>query len=926
MRFRLPALVATAAMSIATLLPFSHAVAQQPAGRVHGKVIDAGTGRPLGHAAIQLVGTTRGVSTTEDGRYQLADIPAGTVTLHVRLLGYQPKTVTGILLLPEASVEQNITLTPTATQLSAIVVTAAAERGTANALLDEQRNSTEIVNAVGSEQMSRSPDGDAAQAVRRVSGVTIQDGKYVHVRGLGERYTAVSLNGSRMASPEPERRAVPLDLFPASLIQSITTYKTFSPDQAGDFSGARVDIRTREFPARRLLTYSLSIGMNDAATGRSILSAPGTALDWLAFGGADRKLAWPGRAGGILPAAPGTRQSFANALNRPWMGTPGNGAPDYGLTISLGGDEEPFGHRVGYIASLTYSRKQEVLHDHERSQAVPLSGDAAALRPYNSFSGSTGRTSVLWGGILNLSTWIGDATRISLDNSYDRNADNEAYRDEGFFNDEIFIQRSGLRYTEHSVRSNQLRVEHSFNDRQRLELSLTNSAVARNEPDRSDVTYGREYDPVVGDTLPLAMLPGTPDANKRTSSELHERVWDGQLDYAIDLGAPGGSPRLKLGGAFRSTHRAATQSAFDALLFGLTQEQREAAPEEIFASAHVLDSSGNVVLSPNQGGGYYEVEERIPAGYAMLEQPLGERLRLTGGVRVERWDLDLRAEGLLVDTVGVKRAVTDILPAASLTFDLTGNQKLRLAVSRTVSRPEYREMAPISYRGAYGDQILVGNTDLGRSLIENYDARWEWYPGEGEVVSVGTFAKRFHDPIERIDVATSGAEQLGYTNASGATNYGVELELRAGLHRVAPWLSPLAISTNATFMASEIDLGNDARSALQNPKRAMVGQAPYVLNAALSYTHGGTSTSATVFYNVVGRRIYAAGVTPRPDSYEEPRGTLDASIRLPLPGSLSARLDAKNILDTPYRVTQGNVTRERYTTGRVFTVGLSWQR
>jgi len=903
------------------------AAAQQPTGRIHGKVIDAGTGRSLGHAAIQLVGTTRGVSTTDDGRYVLADIPAGTVTLHIRLLGYQPKTVTGILLLPDAVVEQNITLEQTATQLSTIVVTAVTERGNASALLDEQRNSAGIVNAVGSEQMSRSPDGDAAQAVKRVSGVTIQDGKYVHVRGLGERYTAVSLNGSRMASPEPERRAVPLDLFPASLIQSITTHKTFSPDQPGDFSGARVDIRTREFPARRVLTYSLSIGMNDAATGRSTLAAPGSPLDWLAFGVADRRLPWSGGAGALLPGAPGAgAERFMKALNRPWTPSLNEGAPDYGLTVALGGDDEPFGHRVGYMASLTYSRKQEVLHSHERSLAVPVSGGASELRPYNSFGGSTGRTSVLWGGILNLSTWIGERTKLSLDNSYDRNADNEAYRDEGMYNDEMFVQRSGLRYTEHSVRSNQLRVEHSFGERQRLDAALTNSAVTRDEPDRSDVTYGREYDPILGDTLPLAMLPGTPDANKRTSSELHESVWDGQLDYAIDLGAPGSSPRLKMGGAFRSTHRTANQSAFDVLLFGLTQEQREASPEEIFAGALAQDSSRRVVLSPNQGGGYYEVNERIPAAYAMLEQPLGERLRLTAGLRAERWDLDLRAEGILVDTARVERAVTDLLPAASLTYDLTGNQKLRFAASRTISRPEYRELAPISYRGGYGDQILVGNTALERALIENYDARWEWYPSEGEVVSVGTFAKRFHDPIERIDVATSGAEQLSFTNAAGATNYGVELELRTGLGRMASWLSPLGVSANATFMTSEIDLGSDGQSALQNPRRAMVGQAPYVLNTALSYTGSSGRASATILYNIVGRRIFAAGVMPRPDSYEQPRGTLDAALRLPLPAGLAAKLDAKNLLDTPYRVTQGDVTRERYTTGRVFTLGLSWQR
>lgn len=916
-------------LCIAALLPLHRAAAQEPTGRIVGHVIEAQSGRPLAHAAIQLVGTTRGVSSAKDGRFTIAEIPAGTVTLHIRLLGYQPKTVTGILLLPGAVVEQNITLEATATELAAMVVTATAERGAANALLDEQRNARGIVNAVGSEQMSKSPDGDAAQAIKRVSGVTVQDGKYVHVRGLGERYTTVSLNGTRMASPEPEQRAVPLDLFPATLIQSITTHKTFSPDRPGDFSGAQVDIRTREFPSSRVLSYSMSVGMNDAATGRSVLAAPGTSLDWLALGGRDRQLPWSSGAFGQLPAGlPGQAGSqFMHALgSNSWLPFQTTGAADYSLTVSLGGDDEPFGHRLGYVASLTYSRTQEVRRDEERAFAVPESSEPGALRPYNAFRGSTGRIGVLWGGILNLSTWLGEKTKLSLDNSYDRNADNEAYRDEGIYNDEMFIQRSGLRYTEHSVRSNQLRVEHSLSERQKLDLGLTNSAVTRLEPDRSDITYGREYDPVLADTLPLALLAGTPDANKRTSSELHESIWNGELDYTLDLGAPGRSPVLKLGGAFRTTDRTANQSAFDILVFGLTQQEREASPEQIFDGRYASDSAKRLMLNPNQGGGYYDVSERIPAGYAMLELPIGERLRLVGGARVERWDLNLRAEGILVDTARVRRTATDVLPAASLTYSLTDNQNLRLAASRTVSRPEYRELAPISYRGGYGDQIVFGDTTLDRALIQNYDLRWEWYPDEGELVSIGAFAKRFQNPIERIDVATSGAEQLSFTNAAGATNYGMELELRTGLGRISPWLSPLSVMANATVMTSEIDVGNDQRSALQHSKRPMVGQAPYVVNTSLSYASRGGAASATVLYNIVGKRIAAAGVIPRPDTYEQPRGTLDFALRFPLAMGLSGKLDAKNLLDSPYRVTQGNVTRERYTTGRIFALGLAWRR
>src|SRR5687767_10821154 len=179
------------------------------------------------------------------------------------------------------ALEQDISLAASAVQLTAQVVTAEAERGSVNAALDAQRNATGIVNAVTAEQISRSPDSDAAQAVQRVSGVTVQDGKYVFVRGLGERYTTTSLNGARLPSPEPERKVVPLDLFPANLLQTVTTAKTFTPDLPGDFSGAAVDLKTRESPRERQLTYSVSAGYNSSATGKDIVAAPRSGLEWL---------------------------------------------------------------------------------------------------------------------------------------------------------------------------------------------------------------------------------------------------------------------------------------------------------------------------------------------------------------------------------------------------------------------------------------------------------------------------------------------------------------------------------------------------------------------------------------------------------------------------------------------------------------------
>src|SRR5215204_1207808 len=278
-------------LAVARPLSSQQASADRPAatGRIVGRILDATTGQGLADVGVQIVGTTLGGMSGVEGRYVVANIPAGTITLPVRRLGYAPKTVTGVLLNAGQTLEQNITMQPASVQLQAMSVTAAAERGSVNEALDQQRTATGIVSSVTAEQITRSPDSDAAQAVQRVSGVTVQDGRYVFVRGLGERYTTTSLNGSRMPSPEPERKVVPLDLFPSGLLQSVTTTKTFTPDQPGDFSGAQVDIRTREFPAQRQYTYSTTLGYNSAAAGSEAPAAPRAGGEWAALAsGGDR--------------------------------------------------------------------------------------------------------------------------------------------------------------------------------------------------------------------------------------------------------------------------------------------------------------------------------------------------------------------------------------------------------------------------------------------------------------------------------------------------------------------------------------------------------------------------------------------------------------------------------------------------------------
>jgi hypothetical protein len=909
--------------------------AAQPAagtGRIVGRVVDANSGAGVSDVQVRVEGTTLGALSGVDGRFTVTGVPPGPATLQVRRIGFQAKTVSGVAVAAGRAVEQNVTLAPATVQLAAVQVTAAVERGSVSQALDRQRTAVGIVTAITTEQIARSPDADAAQAVQRVSGVTVQEGRSVFVRGLGDRYTTTTLNGARLPSPEPERRVVPLDLFPSGLLQSITTAKTFTPELSGDFSGAQVDIQTREFPAERQLTFSTSVGANDAATGRAVLTAPRLGPEWVAFAGGRRDLpgsvASYGNFQGRL-----VQQDFnriINSFRNAWTPRVQNGLPNGGLSASAGGQQPAFGLTVGYLGSLTYGTSQEVRADEQRAQ--PSIDPGGRVVPFNGpFAGSTGRTSVLWGGLLNLSTLIGTRTRVQLNNTYNRTSDNEARQDEGLAGDiNRVVQRSTLRFVERSVRSSQLRTEHSLTDRQTLDWSVTSSGVSRREPDRSDLVYVSDVDPATGARQPFAYLESSQDASRRTFTDLTESGWNFGANYRLRLGGEGARrPEVRVGGLFRTTDRDADNLQYAIVAPSLPSDVRQRSAEQIFGGEYTDQNDAIFRVSPLGVGGSYTARERIGAGYLMAEYPLSSRFRLIAGARVEGANIRVRTQEVDGDVAIGRLENTDVLPSAVLNYQVRENQNLRLAFSQTLARPELRELSPVTVREVLGDFAFTGNANLRRTLIQNADLKWEWFPQAGEVLSVGVFAKNFDGPIERVDQPTSSAPIVTVANAKSAFNYGLEVEARKSLGFVAPFLAPVSGFANGTWMRSEIDISNVGVTAVSNPQRAMVGQAPYVVNTGLTYTRpANNAASATVLYNVVGSRVAIAGLIGFPNVMERPRDLLDVSVRLPLPGRSGAgiRLDARNLLDAPYLLEQGDLVRERYRLGRVYSFGISWRQ
>lgn len=904
-----------------------HPAPSASTGRIVGRVIDAASGQGITDVGVQVVGTTGGTISGVDGRFILTGVRAGTVTLQARRIGFQPKTVTGIMLTSGVTLEQNISLEAATVQLSAQVVTAQAERGSVSEALDAQKTATGIVSAITTEQISRSPDSDAAQAVQRVSGVTVQRGGYVSVRGLGERYTTTQLNGTRVPSPEPEKRTVPLDLFPSGLLEAITTAKTFTPDKQGDFSGAELEIKTREFPAIRQYSLSVTTGYAAGATGSTLLSAFTTGGERFANVGSDRSLPSLIRSIGNFQGISlnqGDENLLISQFRNAWTPSARTAGPNTSTSFSLGGNDPLFGQRIGYLISGTYAQASDRKVDQVRAQVTRGDTPGSTIET-DRFEGETGSQSVLWGGLANISTLVGGHSRLMFNNTYSRTADNDARREYGEFENEGFRARiDRMQYVERAVQSTQLAAEHQVGQRHRLDWAVTRSGVRRDEPDRTEFVYVVEQDAPGGPDVLRWLNSGNAGA-VRTFSALREQSREARANYQFDFPLFARQHFIKLGALRRQTDRDADTRAYSISAPTASNAIRELSPEDLFDGRYTSPNADVFNIVPLAQGGAYRADDVLSAGYLMAELALTGRLRLIGGARYERDDLTVHATSTLGQPVRADNEWRDVLPSAALNFALNDVHNVRLAVSRTLARPEYRELVPIKSRDVLNGDDLEGNPALRRTRIVNADLRWEWYPTSGEVVSVGLFAKRFEDPIERVYRAAGASSRfVGYVNAESAENYGVELEVRKELAFLGSVFEPLSIFSNATLMHSQIDLGAN-RAAATNPERRMVGQAPYVLNLGLGYTSPDGGTSATVLLNRIGGRIEAAGDQPLPDVVQKGRNGLDVSLRFPVVGGLSGRFDARNLLDEPHETVQGSVLRESWRSGRVFQIGMIWK-
>ena len=903
-------------------------------GRIVGRLVDHQTARPVASAQVFLEDHSVGGLSGIDGRYVLRNVPAGVHSVVVQMIGYASKTVTGIGVEADGVTTLDVALEAAAVALEGVTVEAAVESGSTTALLTERRRQSIVVDAIGSDQIARSPDGDAAAALKRVPGLSVVDGKFAYVRGLGERYSATTLNGAPLASPMPDRKVVPLDVVPSDLLESIVTAKSYSPDQPGDYAGGLVELRTKDFPTRRIFSASASSSLNTATTFENGLRYAGGRLDFLGFDDGTRALP------SLIPAdqrviypnfSRSDLERFGEAFDGDWGPTAQSLSPNTSLGLSYGDNLELFGRSFGVLGSLTYSNSFG-----SRTDMVERVFSASGVSdPEIDYEGQATTRSVSLGALANLSYELAPTSRITANFVYNRLMDDEARTYEGFNLDSNADQRNHrIRFLAQTLINAQLKGEHrlGFLADAKLDWRGAWSRAQRYEPNTREVLYreaGGQF-----------LFENFVSSGSVFHQDLVDDTYSGaaDLDFPFTLGEGTRPGTFSLGGFASVKRRDAFTRRFRFLVIpggGLDRAARSREPNDLFDAQTI--GEGFELQEATFRADNYDASEDVYAGYAMVDAQLTEPLKVMAGLRVEsaaqevapRDLFDLGLDPLPAATLDD----TDVLPVANLTLRFGEGMNLRLGASSTLARPQLRELAPFAFADYAGGYLTVGNPELRRARVLNFDARWETFFGQGAVVAASGFYKSFDGPIEAAVLPSSELLKT-WVNGGAANNYGVELEFRSDLGFVTPSLASVSLNSNLTLVRSQVSTPDVIRVYIPGeggadlpvvPKnRALQGQSPYVANVSLTYASASGSSLASLLFNRFGRRIDAVGGEATPDILEEARSQLDLVLEQRIRSGATVKLSAGRLLGNVVSFTQGGGELRSWNAGRTLSLSLGW--
>ena len=947
----------------------------QATGTVRGIVIDSETGEPVFGVAVTAQGTDAYAQTDFEGRYVL-NLPPGEYDITYQGVSYSNQTRKVTV---NAGQNTGLNVTMGVQVLDIVEVQDRALNDSEASLLALQRKSGAVSDGISAEAIKRSPDSSASDVLKRVTGITIVGGKFVFVRGLGERYSSTELNGAPLASPEPDKRVVPLDLFPASLIKNIQIIKSFLPEDSAEFSGGIVKIETKEFPDEFFVSLGVGLGGNYNTTQRHFSTYEGSGTDYLGkdSGKRDQPVELPPWLrlvrGNIFGGIPEQGVNLIGTLYpNTWDAKTINAPFDRDLKFSIGnslslGEEGRFG-RLGFLYGTSYTRKWRKREEKQTSyQALtPITSttsEFSLITPEISRDVERNNEEVLWGHNLNFSYEPIKNQRINSKTFYSRNSDKFVPTASGFalpVAESAFDFRSqNTGWVGREVLHQVFSGEHALNliktgRPHKLEWSYYHSRADRDEPNLTQQFWQKSS----GSLNLYQNATGVDRTGWRYYSDSEDQTDGVTVDYEIPfIQWSGLLAKFKFGGEASDRAKTFKSDFYSSQLVSGTPPLEGIPGSILYNGPFYL--SGNYRFGEIEQFDSFDAEQKTHAYYGQLDTPIVNKLRFIGGVRYEDsyqfvrtyisssagpeglffpWQYDIGAAGRRAKPGVGELASKDALPSANVVYELNPDMNLRLGYTETLNRPDFRDLSEFGFRTEFGGERLFGNPELGRAYIHNYDTRWEWYLTAEEYLGAGLFYKNLSEPITKIGLSSNNLNQDStFLNAENGEIRGLELEARKFFAEV------FSFQANMFFIRSRVELikwedltairvglvNPFSRTALYNPSELespLVGQSEFVYNFKLNYYFNPERTgSVGLLYNVFGDRLDSVGANGTPNTIEKGAGVLDFVYEQKFGENLNVKASVKNILDTRFKVVQENpLLNNREELVRSYREGVSY--
>ena len=915
-------------------------------GTLRGSAFDQENGDPLIGVTVLVKGTSIGTITDLDGKFSLPLDP-GIYDIQISYVSYQAQLIEGVnVAAAEVTLLNNIQMQAANLDLDEVVIKADMVRNNESSLMLVKQKSAAMIDGISSDRMALIGDANAVEAAKRVTGVSVEGGKYVYVRGLGDRYSKTTLNGMDIPGLDPDRNSLQMDIFPTSLMDNITVSKNFTADMPADFTGGLMNLETKDFPDEKIVSFSVGLGYNPSMHFNSdYLKYEGGSTDFLGFDDGARAL--PSRASSqIIPtptsgASVADIQNFVGSFNPTLGATRSQSLMDASASFTVAnqlplGKSEMHNRKLGYIFSLSY-RSEYTYYDDVQIGEYQRYNDPELLemRYATTQQGQMGERSALVGTIaglayktdrtkhrltlMHLQSGVSRAAQFRIDN------DGEAVGQSGYvaFSDNLEYNQRSLS----NLLYNGTRVLKNSN--WELDWRISPTLSLSTDPDIRKTAF--TVTPT--STFFSSGAGGNPSRIWRSLEEYNAPV---RVDLTHSYKALSGPAKLKFGAANTYKYRDYEILFFDIQFFGNQSWPNPdpnvvLSPDNLYPNQHnsIYYQSGNNNPNPNE----YQSSVNNSALYASNELQVTSRMRAIVGVRMEYYLQhhtgrdQAYASGDIVNGRNLVNAkvleTLNFFPSVNLIYKTSEKENLRFGYSRTVARPSFKELSfaqiidPITNRIFNGslfsyvnsEGLTSWNGNLVETDIDNLDLRWEVFYPAGQMLSVSGFFKRFQNPIELVRIPEQQTStEFQPRNVGDAMVYGVELEARKNLGFLTESLSNLSVNANVTLAQSVLTMSDVEFNARKNferdgetisNERRMAGQSPYVINAGVIYSSNDLGLDIGMFYNVKGQTLEVVGIGLSPDVYTEPFHSLNVSVSQKLGREKRTIIDLKaaNILN-----------------------------